>query len=192
MKNKTFPFFIFILLHLLCEKTICQDTTESIKYFSIRYSTSYNYKVLHYTPNVSFGFNKHNLYIGPEFNTILKTVKGDPVDIYEKNNWGLNLGYRYYSSEIVSNLKIFGQFNFSIYQIRLDIYQHGGPPFIVKHKELIVENTATIGIDYELFKNINLFSGIGIGSFNGFFLMIDSFTPSVYIGIEYKLFCPKQ
>lgn len=186
MKNKAIPFLVFILFTLFCGKIYCQDTTKSIKSFCIGYSTYYNYKVLHYTPNFSLGFGKHNIFIGPEYNYISKTIKGDPVDIYEKSNWGLNLGYKYYFSKIISNLRLFGQFKFSIYQLRYDEYQHG-PPYITKHKELIIENTATIGVNYKLFKKTFLFSGVGIGSYNGFFLMINSFTPSVFVGIEYRL-----
>jgi hypothetical protein len=96
------------------------------------------------------------------------------------------LGYRYIFSEEQKKLKFFSQLNFSIYQVKYKEYQIG-PPYMTERKRITVENTGTLGIDYNFYKKNHLFMGLGIGSTDGFFLMFSSFIPSIYIGLEYKL-----
>lgn len=185
MKNIALPVLAIILFTLFSEKSYCQDTKAN-KSFAIRYSTYYNYKVLHFTPNLSFGIGNHDIYIGPEYNYIAKSFLVDSEDKIEKNNWGLNLGYKYYFSKIAPNTSLYGQFNFSVYNLWSYEYQHGYP-YVTKNKTLIVENTALLGLRYQLGQKVFLISGVGIGSYDGFFLMVESFIPSVAVGIEYKL-----
>ncbi len=175
---------LFCLISII-DKTYCQNESKLENNFGIRYSYYYNNNIVHHTPTLFVGLKRHNLYIGPEYSIILNPIKGDPTDTYEKSTWGLNVGYRYYSKELAKNFSLFGQFNFSLYQINYTVYQIG-PPFTNEHSELIVENTATIGADYKLFNSFNLFAGIGIGSYGGFFLLLDEFTFSSYMGIQYK------
>ncbi|NCO55961.1 MAG: hypothetical protein GW876_11275 [Bacteroidetes bacterium] len=184
--NRRKIFLIFVIgLISISNKLYSQDRIKRTLQFSARYTFYYNYKVAHHSPVFSIEFNKHNFYLGPEYSLILKPIKGDPVNIYEKKSFGINLGYRYFFSEQSKKLKVFSQFNFAIFQIKYKEYQLG-PPFVTEHNNLIIENTVTLGIDYNIWNNIHIFSGGGIGSFGGFFLIIDAFTPSSYIGIEYK------
>jgi len=94
------------------------------------------------------------------------------------------LGYRYYSKALIENLQLFGQFNFSVFRIEFDEYQNGYH-FVQTRQKNIVENTATIGMNYRCMNNLSFFLGVGIGSFNGFFLMVDEFNLSNYIGLSY-------
>ena len=183
---------IFCLLFISLAKSYSQDTIKSKSNFGIRYTYcydfeikhDYNFRIMHHIPVFSFNINNHNFYAGPQYSYLFQP-KPIANEIYENNSLGFNLGYRYYSKELIKNLQIFSQFNFSIFQIRYKEYQNG-PPFVNEHRKLIIENTATIGMDYKLFNSFNLFAGIGIGSYGGFFLMINYFNLSNYIGIEYK------
>ncbi|MEZ5195853.1 MAG: hypothetical protein R2764_05490 [Bacteroidales bacterium] len=138
-----------------------------------------------YSIALNIGLGKHNIYLGPEYNIILDPIKGDPVDVYEKYNWGLNFGYRYYSNELFKKMKLFGQFNFSIYQLKYKSHSLGNP-IAENQKDAIVENTASIGLNYNMYKSFNIFLGAGFGSYDGFFLILESFTPSIYVGVDYR------
>ena len=173
-----------VLLLILPMGVFSQDTTRTSIGFGVRYSFYYNYKVIHHTPCFSLDIRRHNVYAGFQATSIIKPI-GDPVDVYEKNTYGINLGYRYTLSNNPSAFHPFAQLNFSVYQIEYIEYQQG-PPFSTLRKKLVVENTASIGLEYVPFKWLRIFSGIGFGSFSGFFLVVDSFTPTSYIGVEYK------
>lgn len=178
-----FTLFMLLLIYYPI-KTFSQDTTSSSLNFGIRYSFFYNHKVIHHIPDFSLDIEQHNIYIGVQATNVLKPL-GDPVDNYEKKSYGINFGYRYLFIDKKKKLVPFTQFNFSIYQVKYIEYQHG-PPFSMERQTLIVENTASIGIDFNPIKHIHIYSGIGFGSFGGFFLLIDSFTPNSYVGLEYK------
>ncbi len=184
-----FVFFIFVeaQTHSFCQDTIRSSIDISIRlntYYTFEIKRDYNFRVIHTAPVFSFQRNSHNFYIGPQYSYVFQPT---PIasEIYEKNSYGINVGYRYYSKELVRKLRAFGQFNFSIYKVKYIAYQLG-PPFSTEKKKIIVENTASIGIDFNAIKNIHVYSGIGFGSFGGFFLLIDSFTLNSYIGLEYK------
>lgn len=176
--------FVIVLMSI-SNKLYSQDSIKKNLELSARYSFYYNYKIIHHSPVFTIKFNKNNFYFGPEYSLILKLIKGDPVDVYEKESFGINFGYRYFWGEETKRLKAFSQLNYAIFKVKYKEYQHG-PPFVTEHKYLIIENTITIGVDYKIWKNFHVFSGAGIGSFAGFFLIIDAFTPSSYIGIEYS------
>jgi hypothetical protein len=76
------------------------------------------------------------------------------------------------------------QFNYSIFEVDHEDYQRG-PPFSSRNKETIVENTLSLGTDYGINK-IHLFAGIGFGSSGGFFIFIEKFTFTSFLGVEYK------
>ena len=122
--------------------------------------------------------------IANSYSLILKRIKGDPVDIYEKESFGINFGYRYYWGEKAKRLNVFSQLNYAIFKVKYKEYQHG-PPFVTEHKDLIIENTISLGVDYNIWNNFHVYSGAGIGSFAGFFLITDAFLPTSYIGLEY-------
>jgi hypothetical protein len=82
-------------------------------------------------------------------------------------------------------MRFFSQLNYSVYQIRYKEYQLG-PPYVTNRKRIVVENTATFGIDYNIHKKFHLYGGIGFGSMDGFFLILNSVIPCSYVGLEYK------
>jgi hypothetical protein len=181
----TFSFF-FILL----TKTYCQLLNH--KNLRIRYTFSYvfepkpddKFRVMHHIPVMTYRHNRNDFYIGPQFSHIFQPTPVANV-IYENNSLGINFGYRYYSQELTKNLYLFGQFNFSLFKIKFEEYQKGSQN-VKKRSEIIIENIASIGINYKIIKDFNFFVGFGGGSFNGFFLILDEFNLNTYIGMEYE------
>jgi hypothetical protein len=110
---------------------------------------------------------------------------GSEMEIYDKNTYGINFGYRYLFVDKRKKIVPFAQLNFSIYEVEYNEYQLG-PISPTTKQNLIVENTASLGVNFNLIKHVQFFSGIGFGSFEGFFLMVDTFIPSAYVGLEYK------
>lgn len=185
MLKRLILFTILVLeLTSISNKLYCQDSSKKNLQLSARYSFYHNYKIMHHSPVIVIIFDKHNFYFGPEYSLILKRIKGDPVDIYEKESFGINFGYRYYWGEKAKRLNVFSQLNYAIFKVKYKEYQHG-PPFVTEHKDLIIENTISLGVDYNIWNNFHVYSGAGIGSFAGFFLITDAFLPTSYIGLEY-------
>ena len=192
MKIRNFIGCVFVLSMGFQTESFCQNTCVSRLdisvrlniYYSFEVKRDYNFRVIHTTPAFSLEYNKHNFYIGPQYSYIFQRI---PIadEIYENNSYGINLGYRYYSKELVNKLRIFGQFNYSIYRIKYTEYQKG-TPFSTKKQKFIIENTISFGMDFIPFKHIHIYSGIGLGSFDGFFLLFKSSNLNTYVGFEYK------
>jgi hypothetical protein len=187
-----------LLLLFLCNNATSQvDTTNSHNkpinpksnkaILGFRSSINYNYKIIHYTPVFNLYLKKHNIYIGPEYNQILINPPiGDPIDKFEIYSWGLNFGYRYMFNSNYKKITGFFQFNYSIFKVDYKEYQLG-PPGVSDRNKLFVENTGSLGINYNINKKITMFSGLGIGSFYGFFLILENVVPNIYFGLEYRL-----
>jgi len=188
--NKVILPILLILFLSINELLFCQITPKSKKNYSIRFNTigeSYaEFEAIHLAPSftITIGNEKHNFYLGPQY-TYLFQHKGNWSRRYEKNSPGLNFGYRLYSSKIMKNTRMLAQFNYSIFEIVHEDYQLG-PPFSSRNKETIVENSLSIGTDYEIINKIHLFAGIGFGSSGGFFIFIEKFTFTGFLGVEYK------
>jgi len=106
--NRRKIFLIFVIgLISISNKLYSQDRIKRTLQFSARYTFYYNYKVAHHSPVFSIEFNKHNFYLGPEYSLILKPIKGDPVNIYEKKSFGINLNLFLVKSHIVLLLSPF-------------------------------------------------------------------------------------
>ncbi len=182
---------VLLLIFIPVTKSYCQKTEKSG--FGLRYTLSYdfevkrdyNFRIIHHIPALSYRLNSHDFYLGPQYSYVFQPTSTSNK-IYENNAFGVNFGYRYYSKELINNLQIFGQFNFSVFRTKFKEYQHG-LPLEETRSEFIIENTVTIGMDYNLMNRLNLFAGLGIGSYNKFFLMIDKFNLSSYVGIKYEL-----
>ena len=162
---------------------VLNDSTPAWK-AGIKLTQHINYPILHTTPSISIYLKNNNFYIGPEYTKFLKQPSGDPVDMWEKDYWGLNFGYRRKFISTLKSTQMFVQINFSIYEVSYIEFQKG-PPYSTNHKRTIVENSGGLGINQRVFKQVEIYAGIGIGSTNGFFLMFDSFIPHSFIGIEY-------
>jgi len=176
---------LLFLLSCIPPQLFSQDTTYTSKNnFGIRFSVIYNYKVIHYAPNLSLDLGQHNVYVGVQATNVLKPM-GSELEIYVKNTYGVNFGYRFLFIDKQKKVVPFTQLNFSIYQLEYTEYQRG-PPFSTDKKSLIVENTASIGVNFNFIKHFQISCGVGFGSLDGFFLLVDSFIPSGYVGLEYK------
>ena len=152
---------------------------------SLFLKSTYNYKLVRQTIAYQFNIKEHAFYLGPQITTILKPIY-DPVDLYIKNTFGIDFGYNYrIKIKPKSRLYPFLELNFSVYKLKFTEFQNG-PPFSQKRENLKLENTFYFGIDYQIMKNFNLKAGLGFGSYSGFFLLIDDFTPSSFLTIQYK------
>lgn len=182
---------IILIVFISSSKLYCQEISKSN--FSIRYAIAYdwevkvdyNYIIVHNMPVFSYRSFKHDFYVGPQYSYFFQP-KPVANEIFSNNVYGFNFGYRYYGLILKNKFQIFGQLNFSFYGLKIKEYEHG-VPFVKEHYKYIIENTLTIGIDYRINKSMNVFIGVGFGSFNGFFLMLDNFAISNYFGIEYKI-----
>jgi hypothetical protein len=183
--EKNLLLFTFAYPNFQYQKCISQDTTQSNLRLGARYSLSYNYYLIHNTPVFSLEYKNNNLYFGPEFSSFDRPF-GDLVDNYKESSTGINFGYRnYFYKSPSSEIRLFGQLNFSLYKYQYARYQKG--PVKSNFKEIrIVENTGSLGLEYNFHKKLAFQTGLGIGSTEGFFLILSSFIPSIYFGLEFR------
>jgi hypothetical protein len=179
---KKISFYIIILITSISFDSKSQQKENGSSLF---FKSTYNYKLVRQTIAYQFNIKEHAFYLGPQITTILKPIY-DPVDLYVKNTFGIDFGYNYrFKIRPTSRLNPFLEINFSIYKLKFTEFQNG-PPFSQKRENLMLENTFCFGIDYQIMKNFNLKAGLGFGSYGGFFLLIDDFTPSSFLTIQYK------
>lgn len=171
----------FIFFTFFSENIIAQ--TKKVK-IGLQFNSFYDYKVMHQNVTALFNFNKHNFYLGPQLTTILKPIY-DPVDIYERNSFGFNAGYRYSITTKYEKLKPFVSIDFAIFKVKY-LENQLGLPFTTKNNKMVLENRIHFGLTYLPFNKLFFNVGLGFGSYDGFFLLIDNFTPSSFIGIGYK------
>ena len=191
MKFKVFLSVAIFILPAFISCLFSQDTVQAKIIFGIRFNANYdfqvkrdnNFRIIHVTPLFSVKYKHHNIYFGPQFSYIFQLVPPNNI-IYEQHTRGLNIGYRYYSSELVKNLRLFGQLNYAIFQIKYKEYQLG-PPYTTYIKETKVENTISLGVDYSIIKKFHLFTGLGFGSYHAIFLVLDNLTLTSCLGMEY-------
>jgi hypothetical protein len=163
------------------------DSTRKLK-IGLRFAQQLNYPILHTSAALSASSKGHSVYIGPAF-THLNGKSFSSVDTYKQTNWGLNFGYRYCFDSHWKNTHVLVQIDFSVYQVHY-IEHSLGNPMGWENKKTIVENNLGIGLNHKLSEQLELFGGLGFGSTNGFFLMLDQFIAHSFLGIEYKL--PKR
>lgn len=184
---------------LLFCNSYCQNTDKSIINYSLRINSfydfqvkhDYNYRIFQIAPVFALEFKNNNFYLGPLYVYFFQPT---PIadEIYGNNSYGLNLGYRYYSKDLFRNGRLFGQFNYSIFIVKYKQYQLG-PPFQSDRKRMIAENTIALGMDFRIINKIHLFFDFGFGSYDPFFLVINKFTLTNNIGIEYEFNkCPNR
>jgi hypothetical protein len=170
-----------------------QQTSKSLNSYStsekinlgIKLSYHFNYPITHTSPSLCLYKGNHSIFLGPEYTRLLKESLGDPVDSYEQEYWGMNIGYRYVFNSTWKKTFLFLQTDFSIYQLNYTEASQASPNGTEK-KDLIIENTVGLGLIYKINNHFELIGGIGFGSMNYFFLMFDQFIPNSFIGLEYK------
>ena len=176
------------VLNLYAQKTAHSEFSAEIRtnfFYDFQLLQNNSYRVAQAAPVLSIERKNHNIFLGPEFAYFFQP-KPVTNEIFKHNSFGINFGYRYYSKYLGKNTRIYGQFNYSIFKVKLREYSLGNP-YGTDVDRIIAENTITAGIDYRISKKIKLFLGAGFGSFNGFFLMVDKFTLSTNAGIDYKI-----
>jgi len=150
-------------------------------------SYTYNYPTMHTSPAFIIILKQNEIFIGPEFTKLQRNyLRWDQASKWQQENWGINLGYKYMIKSAKTKTNFFIQTCFSVYQTNFIEYQIGSPGH-TEHSQIIVENTAGLGFDYHVSSRFHVFMTAGIGSTNGFFLMIDQFIPHSSLGIEYKI-----
>lgn len=153
--------------------------------WGIRYGIHYDYKVLHHNASVIVNFNQHQLTTGPQISQVFLPF-WDETDIYRATNIGIHLGYRYSWLRESTNFHPFAQIHFALFETQYTTSQLGPSP-LSSQREWILENTVSIGSTYKINPYIQFFGGIGFGSLDSFFLLIDSFVPHICLGIEFDL-----
>jgi hypothetical protein len=191
LKFKVLQFLLLFSIIGLTDDLFCQDTVKSKLTFGVRFNSGYDFQVKHdnnlniirLAPIFSVNLRNHNFYLGPQYSYIFQPT---PVsdEIYDNNSFGLSFGYRYYSGYFVDNLRMFGQLNYSLFWVKYSQYQHG-LPYWKSITQFYIKNDVSIGFDYRVVKKLHLALGFGIGSYHAFFLVLDNFTFTSYIGIEY-------
>lgn len=156
----------------------------------MRYAYGHNFnqvqwnRVAHHTLNAVVGIKGHRIYLGPQYSTI-SPVEAERPYPYDSNTFGGNFGYQYFFIPEARRLDFFAQLDFSIY--RVTYYGHQlGPPYETSSKKLVVENVGSLGMDYRISNGLSVFAGAGVGSYSGFFLLLETFTPTAYAGLEYR------
>ena len=190
-KFKILQYLILFLAIGLTDNLFSQDTVKSKITFGVRFNTGYDFQVKHeynlnmirLAPIFSVNLKNHNFYLGPQYSYIFQPT---PVsdEIYDNSSYGLTFGYRYYFRDFVDNLRLFGQLNYSLFWVNYSQYQNGMPYFhsITKFS---VKNDVSIGLDYHTSKKFHMFLGFGLGSYHAIFLILDDFTFTCYLGIDY-------
>lgn len=175
-----------------------QNNPENRPVFGVRYGTGFttqvkknqNYKVIHFMPVFTIDLNNNCFYLGPEYAYFIPPEPAGSI-LYNSNGWGVNFGYRLYSNEFSGKLRVFGQFNSSIYQVRSTFFGHMGMNSFDKNL-IFTEYNLALGFNFRLGRSLHLFSGFGtslIGSKgdNSGYLDMEPFVPTVFLGIDYKL-----
>lgn len=173
---------IIHLLFLSSWSLSCQDTLPTLN-TGLRFSSVYNYRVLHHTPGIFLRNGSHEFYLGYQWTTVLRSP-GDGSDVYDRNARGVNLGYRYFFS--CRQFCPFIQFAFGIYYLGYKEYQLG-PPVATDRRVLLLENTLSMGLELRPFERIHLFAGAGFGSNSGLFVIPASIIPTCFMGMGYSL-----
>lgn len=173
------------------DKSIINYNFRINSFYDFQVKHDYNYRTFQFTPVFSVEYKKHNFYLGPLY---VYFFQPQPIadEIFENNSFGLNIGYRYYSNYLFRDVRLFGQFNYSMYQVKFQQYQLGSP-FQTDNKKIIAENTISLGMDFRFIKKLHLFFDFGFGSYNSFFLLFDKFALTSNLGIEYEFNkCPNR
>ena len=146
-----------------------------------------NYPISHSIIAINFSKMNHNIYLGPNYTHLFNNYFGnESVNDYEKDSIGINFGYQYIIDSKWKRTNFFLQIDFSVYKLNNKEYQ--GLFIGIKDEEMIIiENNGSIGINYKVSDNIELMGGIGIGSPEYFFLMINRFLPHSFIGLKYRI-----
>ena len=122
-------------------------------------------------------YKQNQIFLGPQY-SYFSGYLYDPVDEYKKNAFGINIGYQYnyLIKNRLSNTSFITRLSFSLYEYKT--IEHSMGPGEFSRAQTIVENNLYLGLKKKIKNKIYIQGGIGIGSTQGFFLMIESFMLS--------------
>ena len=195
-KNYSILFILLFISNLLFSQISSDDGKKKYPYNSdsklnigISLNQHFNYVLTHSNFSIILNFSNHLFYIGPAFTKLLSDNPYNETEVdygikrYDKNYLGINWGYRNYFNSKWERTHFFLQLDFSLYKLKYQNHSMGSGWY--DKEEIILENTFAFGLDYRVTKGLGIFGGIGFGSYNYFFLALDSFIPNAFIGIEY-------
>lgn len=184
MKSPNRILYVIFISILLVTQGLAQAVQEkSVIRFGAKPTTQYNYKLMHNAIALNLNYKNSNFFIGPEHTHFFSNYYGWGAR-YEKNALGIYFGYNY-SFKTIDRFSIFLQTAFSIFPSNYSYYQMG-PAEWIEHKEWVVQNTASIGTRFKMDNHIRLLLDAGFGSLQGFFLMVDTFVPTVALSLEFE------
>lgn len=146
-------------------------------------SYHYNYPNIHSAPALLLSYKNSAFILGPCFTQIMSNTLVYSVSTIEQESGGAMFGYMYTYHQVKGPLVPFFQTYFYGYEV-YTIEQALG--YTAKHTRLVVENAAGFGVKIKAVKNFEIQLGAGIGSANGFFLIIDQFVPLLNVGLQYR------
>ncbi len=147
----------------------------------------FNMPVMHSILAINFRKGNSDLYLGPHFTYISeKRLKGEDEVNFSQNTYGLNFGYRYTLDTKNRKLNVFLQLDFSIYEAEKWYYTelYSG---VASNNEVVLENCISVGLSYLISKQTEIFTGYGMGSTEGFFLLFEGMIPQIYFGVQFNL-----
>jgi hypothetical protein len=155
----------------------------SDKKFGIRYAYTYNHISQHHGLYFVTNLDNVDVFVGPE----VSVVKPEYINsnLFEDKTLGAGLGFRYRFWDIKDRLRMYGQLHFSAVPIRVYDFQMG--PYNAPNKRVLkIENTFSLGLEYDMGEFWRLSFGAGFGSRDGFFLILSSFMPHGHVGLELR------
>lgn len=187
MKSFCFALLFFNFFNLCSQSNLSYGIENSLEY-NFRLPRKINgtlnsFAIFHEELLFTCKFKNHLIFMGPQYSRFTGYNMFDPADNYLKNSFGINFGYQYehrlsekFDGTYFCTRLIFSLYNYNFYEHSLG----NGAPL---KQSTIVENTISFGLK-KYFSNKTFFQfGLGFGSTQGFFLMIESFMISSSVGI---------
>jgi hypothetical protein len=195
MKNILFISVTLFIFTVYIGNSNGQDTTTVRNHHGIRIQSfydfqvrsDYDFRIFQIAPVYTVGGKNLDWYFGPQYEYIFQPSQ-DNSDIYKKHSFGFNIGFRYYTNDLIKNFRLFGQFNYLVFILYYYNHYHNplGSSYTQIDKHIVAENTVLFGADYKVIQPLHFSCGTGFGSFGGFFLFYKKFALTTHLGIEYK------
>jgi len=191
MKHIVLLLLVFVGFNIQAQDTLKFSIENSLEYNfriprKIEYVNVKPYSVLHESILFVGSFKNSVFFVGPQISNYYGFLY-DPVDKLKNNGLGLNFGYEYdYPfSKKDPDFVMTTRLSFSLYEARI-IENSSGPNEDKQKRFTILENNLYLGLKKSFSRNFYIHSGIGIGSTQGFFLMIESFMLSSTFGFGFE------
>ncbi len=177
--------FVAVLLLCFGTQTIYAQSNDNERAFGIRYAYANNQKIDHHGLYfIGHLDNRIQLYIGPEISVIRPNYFSNQGNLFEERAIGVGFGLRHKFLEFKPWGRFYGQFHFS--GVPVKYYSFPGLGGLKAQRKLKLENTVALGMELDLSSFASFTFGAGLGSNEGFFLILSSFMPHAHVGIELK------